>query len=699
MNLVLTVLSGGQPSRHMFGPEGGRFGRSQKCDWVLSDPDCILSSIHGRIHLHNGTFILVDESTNGIFVGSNSEPLGKGNSVIAADGMRFRAGTYLIEVRLAADQAIRVPDTQAMGYGQPQPVYAQPQPTYSQPQPQYTPPQPLYAQPQAMPATAPRAGRAEDALRQRSEYGDLWSSNSQDPLAYLDGDANTPRNDGRPQGAIPAGFYPEFPEAGPVPGRPLPPIQQSTFQPHVTAPTPPAAYPNPSPYDGLAGMSQPGPSPSASGQAWPDASQAHMQSQRPAERGIPDDFLARLAAPAARPASPAPMPMAAPPALPAAVPPAVPSPAATKTIPDNFDPFTSLGIGARKAEPAAIVSPPRIETPLIPPRQDPPIPLPLPAETLPAAMPVVPVVQPPVEKARAAEPLSPALMADVIKIEPPAVLPERRATPADSASFDPLEALRSRREERTAALERKARGQSAMPVNGAAMPVAKPVSAPSVEIPAMPVAAPLSPQAAGGKDAIVAALFRGMGFPPNVQLPADGEKVAESVGLMVREIAEGLVQLLSARQMLKSEFRMDETQMRPEENNPFKYYKIAELALDEMFVTKSGGFQDPAAAAASAFADIQQYVMLTTAAIQRAMTLMFQRLSPEAIAREAEGDGGLRIRGLGGGKGKWETYVESHARMSGRLDGLTKQIISEAFAQVQEEQARKAASEYWEKNK
>jgi len=278
----------------------------------------------------------------------------------------------------------------------------------------------------------------------------------------------------------------------------------------------------------------------------------------------------------------------------------------------------------------------------------------------------------------------------------------------DKASFDPLEALRSRREERTAALERKARGEA--PLQPALSPRAalQPARPMPQQYPLMPepmapipaaVHATAMPAAAPGREAVLAALYRGMGFPPSAKLPADGEKTAEAIGLMVREIAEGLVQLLSARQVLKSEFRMDETQMRPEENNPFKYYKIAELALDELFVTRSGGFEDPAAAAASAFADIQQYVMLMTSAIQRAMTLMFQRLSPEAIAREAEGDGGLRIRGLGGGKSKWETYVDAHGRMSGRLDGITKQIISEAFAQVQEEQARKSASEYWEKKK
>jgi predicted component of type VI protein secretion system len=581
---------------------------------------------------------------------------------------------------------------QGMGYGQPQPADTRPQPIYA-------PQQPLYSQPQAMPAAAPRANRAEDALRQRSEYGDLWSSNSQDPLAYLDGSESAPQNNSqnniRSPGAIPAGYYPEFPEAGPLPGQPLPPVHQPpAHQPPAIAPVLPTAYPQPSPYDGFGAAQQSVHAPV--GQPWPEASQA----QRSTERGIPDDFLARLAVPAARPASPTPMPMpvSAPAPTPAAILPAVPSLAANKTIPANFDPFTSLGFTARKAEPAPAAAPPRTEMPPMPPRLDPPMPVLPSADAAPAAIQAIPAIQP-IEKLREAEPLSPALMADVIKIEAPVVLPERRTTQTDNANFDPLEALRSRREERTAALERKAKVQAAIPVNGVAAPVAKPAPAQPIEIPALPATAPLPVPQAVGRDAVIAALFRGMGFPANAPLPAEGEKVAESVGLMVREIAEGLVQLLSARQMLKSEFRMDETQMRPEENNPFKYYKIAELALDELFVTKSGGFQDPAEAAASAFADIQQYVMLTTSAIQRAMTLMFQRLSPEAIAREAEGDGGLRIRGLGGGKGKWETYVDNHARMSGRLDGLTRQIISEAFAQVQEEQARKAASEYWEKKK
>ena len=167
---------------------------------------------------------------------------------------------------------------------------------------------------------------------------------------------------------------------------------------------------------------------------------------------------------------------------------------------------------------------------------------------------------------------------------------------------------------------------------------------------------------------------------------------------MVRELATGLILLLSARKMVKSEFRIDETQVQPEENNPFKFFNIAELALDELLLTRKGGFQDPTEATRSAFEDLQQHTLVTMSAMQRAIKLLFERLSPDTLGQEGE-DGGLRIRGLGSRKGKWETYVENHERMSGNIDNISRQIIAEAFAQVLEEHARQSSEDYWGKDK
>ena len=99
-NLRLSLVGSGRPGSHVFGAEGGAFGRSQKCEWVLPDDERILSSVHGRLICKNGEFLLVDESTNGIFVNGLPEPLGRGNSIVLSNGTRFSAGRYTIEAHL-----------------------------------------------------------------------------------------------------------------------------------------------------------------------------------------------------------------------------------------------------------------------------------------------------------------------------------------------------------------------------------------------------------------------------------------------------------------------------------------------------------------------------------------------------------------------------------------------------------------------
>jgi predicted component of type VI protein secretion system len=606
--VLLTTLGLAQPSRHMFGPQGGSFGRSRKCDWVLADPDCILSSLHGRVTLAGGTFLLLDESTNGIFVENSREPLGRGQSVIIHDGLRFRAGAYQIEARLVAaraEQAAAVAD-------------------------------PFLAVSSVSGHLLPHEQQAHAALRQRTEYGDLWNQHSQDPLAYLDS---------------PSAALLQAPSQRPVP----PPVAPPPVIPLSPLPPPPARahgyglddatfYPQAAPL-GPVGVPR-GEIPSV----WPDVP-PHPPGggAMPQPMPLPPVATPFPAAPPVQPAGSSPHPAAA--------------PASAKLIPDDFDPFRSLGVPAPRvpAHPAPVA----------------PAPYP-PAE---ARTPVSsPAPRPSFDQ------LGPDLLADVVHIEPRGPAPERSL--AAEKPFDPLEALKSRREERMASLQRRAEN------------LPRTVSAPQepVGTDSYPLSAAAARPAATPDDAVLRALLRGMGIDAPKAAAIDGERLAEEVGSMVKVVTEGLVQLLSARQMLKSEFRMDETQIRPEENNPFKHFKLAELVLDELFVTKSGGFQSAPQAAGAAMADLQQHMLLMTSAMQRGMALMFQRLGPDAVSRAPGGDGGMRIRGLAGAvKGKWETYVETYTRMSSQIDSIAKQTVSEALAQVVEEQARKTSNEYWEK--
>src|ERR1700722_18947552 len=82
---------------------GGEFriGRGQDNDWIMPDPDRMLSKKHCVIAFRNGGWVIADISTNGTFLNRDVEPLGQGQARSLADGDRVRLGSYEIEVRIA----------------------------------------------------------------------------------------------------------------------------------------------------------------------------------------------------------------------------------------------------------------------------------------------------------------------------------------------------------------------------------------------------------------------------------------------------------------------------------------------------------------------------------------------------------------------------------------------------------------------
>ncbi|GAA0783497.1 hypothetical protein GCM10009077_33260 [Roseibium denhamense] len=311
-----------------------------------------------------------------------------------------------------------------------------------------------------------------------------------------------------------------------------------------------------------------------------------------------------------------------------------------------------------------------------------------------------------------------------------------------------MEALKSRRDQRVAALNAKAQGAdkdearlaggpaqspplpaaagTAAPVSSpyttaqapASSPAhaaaetgptpqpAPPTSTPAAKQPArIPASAAITPKSTtpsggeGDAEDQVRALLKGLGFPNADASEADVNRLMEDVGGMVREMSVGLVALMEARKMVKSEFRMDETRIEPKENNPFKYFKVSELLLDEMLLTRTEGFLPPQQATRNAFQDLQSHTMITMSAMQRAMRLLFERLSPEALTDTADGDGALTLRNFGGRRDKWDTARKNYELMRKEFESVMRQTISEAFVQVQEEQARRMSKDYWNKRK
>src|SRR5690606_34930819 len=87
-----------------FNEQGGTLGRSDSNSWVLPDPDKFLSSCHCEILCDAGRYYILDLSTNGTFLNSSPEPLGKGVKAPLNDGDFFEIGDYRFSVSVTAEQ-------------------------------------------------------------------------------------------------------------------------------------------------------------------------------------------------------------------------------------------------------------------------------------------------------------------------------------------------------------------------------------------------------------------------------------------------------------------------------------------------------------------------------------------------------------------------------------------------------------------
>jgi type VI secretion system FHA domain protein len=110
MLLALSVISDqgaalGPTAYKVFDERGGTIGRVNSNDWVLPDPEKLVSSRHANVKCIAGVFYLEDASTNGTFVNGTDRRVPKETPTRLQDGDRIQIGDYQILVQLIDDTA------------------------------------------------------------------------------------------------------------------------------------------------------------------------------------------------------------------------------------------------------------------------------------------------------------------------------------------------------------------------------------------------------------------------------------------------------------------------------------------------------------------------------------------------------------------------------------------------------------------
>ena len=105
MPLKLTItsyqrLSPGQEPAKTLDRGSISIGRASKNDWILQDPERILSSEHCIVHYKDGGYVLTDTSTNGTFLNDSEQRIARNQAIRLKDGDHFVLGEYEITVAI-----------------------------------------------------------------------------------------------------------------------------------------------------------------------------------------------------------------------------------------------------------------------------------------------------------------------------------------------------------------------------------------------------------------------------------------------------------------------------------------------------------------------------------------------------------------------------------------------------------------------
>lgn len=105
MKLIFDIVKNGKvtPSKKSFhfDENGGTIGRNDDCHWILRDPNNYISGKHASVVCKQGTYFLIDESTNGTFLKNPYKRVAKGNPFRIKASDVFVIGDHELQARFS----------------------------------------------------------------------------------------------------------------------------------------------------------------------------------------------------------------------------------------------------------------------------------------------------------------------------------------------------------------------------------------------------------------------------------------------------------------------------------------------------------------------------------------------------------------------------------------------------------------------
>ncbi len=169
---------------------------------------------------------------------------------------------------------------------------------------------------------------------------------------------------------------------------------------------------------------------------------------------------------------------------------------------------------------------------------------------------------------------------------------------------------------------------------------------------------------------------------------ADLVQVVEELAAMAQVSIPKMMQALGSRTEFKDQLRLDQTMVRPRDNNPLKFCASAEEAQQHMLLNDHPGLLRGRQAMDEGFHELATHQSALVGALPAALRDTINHFSPAAVESAADNDG-VGTFGLGKGKTRlWDTYRELYTKLAESDQGALERVFMKALAQYYERSLR-----------
>ena len=210
-----------------------------------------------------------------------------------------------------------------------------------------------------------------------------------------------------------------------------------------------------------------------------------------------------------------------------------------------------------------------------------------------------------------------------------------------------------------------------------------------VDPPSAPAAGYAARQTAvsSGTGAELAAFAEGAGLDLSKLSVDDQEEFFRDLGALLKTMTQGLMQALTSRNQVRSEFRLEQTMIGPRENNPLKFSISAEEAIMRLVSRSDKAYQSGVEAAAEAVDDINAHQLAVMAGTEAALKSILRRFSPKKLEVKFGNDSSLRKAVPMLKKARyWDFYKVLFDEISEAVDDDFQQLFGTEFSTAYEEQ-------------